>query len=194
MRSNERSAAALGLNVFGAKLYAFMLASAIAGVGGCTLAFLNPNVVFARFDVFTSISVVTATVVGGVGFIGGALIGSTMIAGGLVSRALDEFSELGLWLALIGGVLVIVVLRVGPGRRVRDEPQAAWPRGSRCCLAPGPMDVVLLSRSSPPVGRLRRHRVTPVTLTVAGLGVRFGGVAAVRDVSLTVSGPARCTG
>ena len=36
VRSNERAAAALGLNVLVAKLYAFMLASAIAGVGGCT--------------------------------------------------------------------------------------------------------------------------------------------------------------
>ena len=41
VRSNERSAAAVGVNVFGAKLYAFGLASAIAGVGGCILAFLT---------------------------------------------------------------------------------------------------------------------------------------------------------
>ena len=82
---------------------------------------------FARFDVFTSISVVTATVVGGVGFIGGALIGSTMVPGGLASRALDEISELGLWLALIGGVLVIVVLRMDQDGVFDDEPQD--PRG-----------------------------------------------------------------
>ena len=84
---------------------------AIAGVGGCILAFLNPNVVFGRFDLFTSISVVTATVVGGLGFIGGAVLGSTLIAGGLTSRLLDSISNLGLWLGLIGGVLVIVILR-----------------------------------------------------------------------------------
>ena len=82
VRSNERSAAAVGVNVYGVKLYAFMLASAIAGVGGCILAFLNPNVVFGRFDLFTSISVVTATVVGGLGFIGGAVLGATLIGGG----------------------------------------------------------------------------------------------------------------
>ena len=36
------------------------------------------------------------------------------------------------------------------------------------------------------VATSERHRVSPVTLKVTGLGVRFGGVAAVRDVSLTV--------
>jgi len=36
------------------------------------------------------------------------------------------------------------------------------------------------------VASSERHRVSPVTLKVAGLGVRFGGVAAVRDVNLTV--------
>ncbi len=186
VRSNERAAAALGLNVLVAKLYAFMLASAIAGVGGCVLAFLNPNVVFARFDVFTSISVVTATVVGGVGFIGGALVGSTMVPGGLASRALDEISGLGLWLSLIGGVLVIAVLRLDQdgvfemNRKLLAAATAKIRRWRAAGLLPPETTVAARVATS------ERHRVSPVTLKVTGLGVRFGGVAAVRDVSLTV--------
>ncbi|MCZ7525367.1 MAG: hypothetical protein M5U14_02630 [Acidimicrobiia bacterium] len=36
VRTNERAAAALGISVFGAKLYAFGLSAAIAGAGACS--------------------------------------------------------------------------------------------------------------------------------------------------------------
>ena len=39
VRTNERAAAALGISVPGAKLYAFGVAAAIAGLGGILLAF-----------------------------------------------------------------------------------------------------------------------------------------------------------
>ncbi len=44
MRTNERAAAALGISVFGVKLYAFGLAAAIAGIGGVVLAFRTTTV------------------------------------------------------------------------------------------------------------------------------------------------------
>ena len=51
-RSNERGAAALGINVAGAKLYAFTLGSGIAALGGLLLAFDQPTLTFANFTVF----------------------------------------------------------------------------------------------------------------------------------------------
>src|SRR5262249_9023712 len=42
VRTNERAAAALGVSVFGAKLYAFGLSSALAALGGILLAFETP--------------------------------------------------------------------------------------------------------------------------------------------------------
>src|SRR6185369_4927136 len=57
VRTNERAAAALGVSVFGAKLYAFGLGAALAGLGGILLAFETPTVTFSpTFDVFGSIS------------------------------------------------------------------------------------------------------------------------------------------
>jgi sulfate-transporting ATPase len=183
VRSGERPASALGINVYSAKLYAFMLASGIAGVGGCMLAFLNPNVVFSRFDVFTSISIVTATVVGGVGFIPGALLGSTLITGGITSRYLDKISDLGPWLGLIGGVFVIITLRFdadGMFEMNRKMLSALKRKLSRARPASP-------STSVPSVApRVERQRVTPMTLTVEGLGVRFGGVAAVDNMSIVI--------
>ena len=53
VRTNERAAAALGIGVIGAKLYAFGLAGAIAGVGGVLIAFRRPTVVFfPTFSIF----------------------------------------------------------------------------------------------------------------------------------------------
>ena len=184
VRSNERSAAAVGVNVYGVKLYAFMLASAIAGVGGCILAFLNPNVVFGRFDLFTSISVVTATVVGGLGFIGGAVLGSTLIGGGLTSRLLDSISNLGLWLSLIGGVLVIVILRFDQdGLFAMNRRMFARLVGA---LRREPSRTPVVTSMVSARERRERQRVTPMTLDVSGLTVRFGGVTAVSEMSLRV--------
>ena len=78
VRANERAAASLGISVIGAKLYAFGLSAAIAGLGGVLLAFRSRTVLFAQFNVFASIQVVVVTVLGGIGFIGGALFGGAI--------------------------------------------------------------------------------------------------------------------
>ena len=70
VRTNERAAAALGVNVFGAKLYAFTLASGIAGLGGILLAFRQQTLEFGPgtslpFDPFSSIQMIAGVVVGG---------------------------------------------------------------------------------------------------------------------------------
>jgi len=114
VRSNERAALALGVSVYTAKLYAFMLSAGIAAVGVSALAFLNSNVLFSRFDVFSSIGFITSTVVGGLGMVGGGVLGSTLVSGGISSRFLSSLSDtLNSYLPLIGGVLVIFVLLAG---------------------------------------------------------------------------------
>jgi ABC-type branched-subunit amino acid transport system ATPase component/ABC-type branched-subunit amino acid transport system permease subunit len=191
VRSGERPASALGVNVYAAKLFSFMLAAGIAGVGGCTLAFLNSNVIFSRFDIFTSISVVTATVVGGVGFIPGALLGSTLMTGGIVSRYLDKISDLGLWLGLIGGVFVIITLRSDPDGmfEMNRKLVAATVRRVKRSRVDHTRSVVRDGGTDPgsmTALRTERHRVVPTTLSVEGLSVRFGGVAAVDNMSLVI--------
>ncbi len=98
VRSNERAAVALGVNVAGVKLYAFTLAAAIASIGGVLLAFSQTSVLVrgpgVPFDVFTSVLVVAAVVAGGVGSPGGALLGSLLISGGITSELFDGVSSL----------------------------------------------------------------------------------------------------
>jgi ABC-type branched-subunit amino acid transport system ATPase component/branched-subunit amino acid ABC-type transport system permease component len=204
VRSNERASLALGISVYAAKLYAFMLAAGIAAVGVNLLAFINPKVVFSRFDIFASISFVTATVVGGLGMLGGALIGSTLIDGGITSRFLSDISStLNTYLPLIGGVSVLLVLRMG-GDGLFEQNRLmglALLRKLRGRSASAPAAATAASDGAPaepagPVSITRKRdrerlgaaavSVARKTLTVSGITVRFGGVTAVRDMSITV--------
>src|SRR5439155_26848674 len=47
VRTNERAAAALGINVPGAKLYAFALSGLVAALGGIVLAFRTENITYS---------------------------------------------------------------------------------------------------------------------------------------------------
>jgi ABC-type branched-subunit amino acid transport system ATPase component/ABC-type branched-subunit amino acid transport system permease subunit len=187
VRSNERAAMSLGISVYGAKLYAFTLSSGIAAIGVMIYAFLNSSVVFSQFDVFSSITVVTSAVVGGVGIIGGSLVGANLISGGLSSQFLSSLSvTLNEWLPLIGGVSVLLILRSSPDglfelNRVLIVNGIRKVRGS-LRHGPAPLKAVktVHEKEPDPVA------VAPKTLVVRDLSVHFGGVHAVSNMSLTV--------
>jgi ABC-type branched-subunit amino acid transport system ATPase component/branched-subunit amino acid ABC-type transport system permease component len=192
LRSNERAAASLGLQSSALKAYAFVLAAGIAGVGGVLYAFAQPTVVFDgttdNFSVFASILILAMTVAGGVGTVGGALIGSLMLAGGIVSQLLNGWSSINDYLPLIGGIGLVLVLMQGPdglfeynrlllvkagaklSRFVPTLPRLPWPRHPHDPMRATETSVV----------------VKPATLTVKGLSVSFGGIKALRDVDLVI--------
>ncbi len=184
VRSNERAAAALGVNVFAGKLYAFALASALAALAGVLLAFQGATVLPAQFDVLTSITVIGVAVVGGIGSIGGALLAATLLPGGVGTQLLHGVDNLERYLPLASGLFLLYVLRSGRnglyemnahlvrriGRLVR------WP--SRPKAAPARRDEREALDVPDHVHRPQR------TLHVSGLRVQFGGVVAVDDVSL----------
>jgi ABC-type branched-subunit amino acid transport system ATPase component/branched-subunit amino acid ABC-type transport system permease component len=187
MRSNERACAALGISVYRIKIYAFMVAGAIAAVGGVLFAFLQPAVIVTQFDVLSSINLVTVTVVGGVGMIGGAIVGATLIPGGIATELLHNFLNLDPWLPLIGGINLIIVLRAAPnGIYVlnRDLARKLTQKLARRLRksAPKPASTAReRPRANAPV-----RKVPPGSLRIDGLRVQFGGVVALSDVSLEV--------
>jgi sulfate-transporting ATPase len=171
VRSNERAAAALGISVFGAKLYAFGVAAAIAAVGGIVIIFRNPTAVFIpEFSVFQSIFVVVYAVIGGVGYVLGAVIGGIFSPGGFSTKLMGgnlPGDEQRVYLGII--LLLVLVLRPNGVASIAD-----WVTRR-------------LRRTPKAVEELPDATVEPVeakTLTIRGLGVRFGGVQAVSDVSL----------
>jgi ABC-type branched-subunit amino acid transport system ATPase component/ABC-type branched-subunit amino acid transport system permease subunit len=193
VRTNERAAAALGISVPGAKIYAFAVSAGIAAVGGILLAFRKDVIVYgSEFSNFTSILVVAWAFIGGIGFLFGPLSGATLSPGSLGAQLSNViFSGVTQYITLIGGVIVVLLVlqnQDGIAKESVDQLQFVGAKLRHAIPrlpAPKPQTVVL-----PPE---RREVVTPKTLEVSNLTVRYGGVTAVDDVSFTVT-PGRITG
>lgn len=186
VRSNERAAASLGVNVSATKSYAFALSAAIASIGGTVLAFSRPAVEFSGFTVFLSIMIVAVTVVGGIGYVGGAIIGSTMMAGGIGSMVFHSWPEVHNFMPLAAGIILLMTLLVAPdglfelNRKliVDDIPWRKIFTFGRSARKRATNEVVAAREAV---------RVAPRSLVVDDLSVSFGGVHAVRNVSITVN-------
>ncbi len=120
IRDSEAACATFGLNLVGTRLAVFMLSAAIAGLGGAIyatqLASIGPN----NFDFFTGLPIFMLVVIGGAGFVGGALLAGVSLAG-----LLPFLSSLWSWFANIETMLPGLA-GIGLGR----QPSGAAPQFS----------------------------------------------------------------
>jgi ABC-type branched-subunit amino acid transport system permease subunit len=112
VRTNERAAAAAGIDVTRTKLSAFALSAFLAGIGGTLLAYQRQALSADSFAVFESLALLALTYLAGIASIGGALLAGVLVQGGLLSVALD--SESSPYQFAINGVALIVVAIVYP--------------------------------------------------------------------------------
>jgi sulfate-transporting ATPase len=193
VRTNERAAAALGISVPGAKLYAFGLSAAIAGLGGILLVFRLSSVDYKEFTNFTSITDVGLGLLGGLGYLVGPVIGATLAGGAFSQQLLTSiFSDgVGKYIDLIGGISILAIVLLNQDGIAREQINQI--RGLRTMLG------ARLPRLAPRVPRARElpdREVVPVsprTLQVHDLSVAYGGNVAVDSVSLAIE-PGRVTG
>jgi ABC-type branched-subunit amino acid transport system ATPase component/ABC-type branched-subunit amino acid transport system permease subunit len=191
VRSNERAAAGLGINVIGIKIYAFAVGAGIAGLGGVLIAFQQSNVQFTSFDVFGSILLVQYGVIGGLGWVSGVVGGATAAPGALISEITNNvfpnLNNVDAWLAVLSGVGVIQLLRQSP-----DGLAALWATQARRFIrrikrqsgqVPTPAPTGVTDSAAMPVELSRRG----LALEVSNVSVGFGGVIAVDDVSFEVA-------
>ncbi|HLL69392.1 MAG TPA: branched-chain amino acid ABC transporter permease/ATP-binding protein [Micromonosporaceae bacterium] len=134
VRNNERAAKALGIDVVGAKLYAFTLAGVIAGAGGVLMIFNQSIPQFVGFDPLVGLSTLLGAVIGGIGFISGAVIGGMFHNAGLPNAVLHPVvGELSWWIQffpLATGVVLVIQLMVDPdGIAAGGRSSAAGRRG-----------------------------------------------------------------
>jgi ABC-type branched-subunit amino acid transport system ATPase component/branched-subunit amino acid ABC-type transport system permease component len=193
VRTNERAAASLGINVMVAKLFAFSLASAIAALGGIALAFRLSSISYQSFSNFTSITYVGLALLGGVGQLLGAFVGSTLATAGINQETLETTWEgVGRWIQLISGIGILLTLLI-----YKDGVAAEWVRMSRAIKKmrkwSRPYTIELADVADPRTTADHSARVPARTLTIDGLTVRYGAVVAVHDVSYRLE-PGTITG
>jgi len=178
VRTNERAAASLGISVFSVKLYAFGLASGIAAVGGILTGFQVPVITYSSFNVFNSINSIGHAVIGGLGFVLAAVAGAPNASGGIGTRIIDLI-HIGKWDQLIGGMILLVILIGNQDGVAAVISHQLRPRMLKLKLANAP-------KQRPALAEPSLEHVTPASLKVTGLTVRFGTVTAVQDASFEV--------
>jgi ABC-type branched-subunit amino acid transport system ATPase component/ABC-type branched-subunit amino acid transport system permease subunit len=180
VRDNERVAMSLGISVARTKVYAFSLASAVASIAGVLVAYSNTSVDYSQFDVLASVNVVLVSVIGGVGSIFGAAIAGISATGGVIEKSLSDVVSLQGWYPFVAALVLLLTVVLSPdGVAIAYQMAYHRIRSRRAIVAvqkPAPV-----SAKPAPVSAI--ERVEPHTLSVESICVRFGGVAAVRNVS-----------
>ena len=142
----------------------------IAGVGGVLIGFRRPSVVFyPTFSVFQSILVVLYAVIGGIGYVIGALVGAVLAPGAIVPYAFGDLFDSAQAVQLTLGIVVFGVLLVVPNG-----------------LASLVTKLRLGMQRSAGLEPAGRPTISPKTLEAEGVRVRFGVVDALDGVSITV--------
>jgi branched-chain amino acid transport system permease protein len=115
VRSNERAAAAAGINVRNVKLAAFGISSFIAGIAGALYGYNFSSVTVTRFSALTALSLIAFAYVGGVTMVSGALFAGLISVEALFPYALEKwFGIAGNWALLFAGLALIVTLIQNP--------------------------------------------------------------------------------
>jgi len=193
VRANERSAAGIGVNVVFVKVLSFAIASFIAGLAGCLLAYRQSIVTWESFAAILGLTIVSTAYLAGITSVFGGVQAGIIAAGGIVFFLVDKwFNVGGDTFIIISGVLLILTLMRNPegiaagGHELADK-YAEWRarREAAKVLAEEDVDVpsdarpAVVTRTPPPAD-------APIVLEVEGLTVQYGGVVAVSDISLRV--------
>ncbi|MGH3250938.1 MAG: branched-chain amino acid ABC transporter permease, partial [Trebonia sp.] len=115
VRSNERAAAAAGIDVRRVKLTAFMVSALIAGICGALYAYNFGTVSSDLFGSVNSLVIIAYAYFGGITMITGALFAGLGATQGLIPQAFDTWWGLnGNWALLIGAIGLLVTLVGNP--------------------------------------------------------------------------------
>ena len=171
---------AMGASVFRHKLLVFLISALLASLSGWLFAHIQRTVNPSPFGIAHSLDYLFMAVLGGAGHIWGAFVGAaftTMLKDVLQGWLPALFGAGGSYEMIVFGILLIIVLKVSPGgiwalvqRRLPQTRQARHPGGGPA--APLPL------RAKPAVDR--------VVLEVRNIHKRFGGLAAVQNISFSL--------
>ncbi|HLL79743.1 MAG TPA: branched-chain amino acid ABC transporter permease [Ktedonobacteraceae bacterium] len=124
VRDNETGATIMGVNLFEAKMGAFILSSFLAGIAGALFASYSRYIIPDYWSLILSIQFVAAIIIGGVASVWGSILGAAFVFG--LPLVIDHFSLLptsggtgiitsGDLNALLYGLLIVAFLLFEPG-------------------------------------------------------------------------------
>jgi branched-chain amino acid transport system permease protein len=124
VRDNETGATIMGVNLFEAKMGAFILSSFLAGIAGALFASYSRYIIPTYWSLTLSIQFVAAIIIGGIASVWGSILGAAFVFG--LPLVIDHFSLLpvssgsgiissGDLNALLYGLLIVIFLLFEPG-------------------------------------------------------------------------------
>ncbi len=197
VRANERSAAAAGIAVSRTKIVAFAIGAFIAGIGGALLGYAQTLATADAFTAIGGLGLFATVYIAGVTSLAGGIVAGVVAPGGILYTLLNNAFSLGYWYDIVAGVgLILTVIAepegiVGPWHRLVDRLHDRVTR--QAARAPEAYDESFLDDVEAPATSTAVP-ATPVTaaplgdtvLRLQSVGVRYGGVVAVDDVSFDV--------
>ncbi len=179
LKGGSQMAEAMGINTFRYKVTIFLIAALLASTGGWLLAHFQLTVNPSAFGLKMGIEYLFMTVVGGVGYVWGAIVGAGLI------KLLDDYLQVALP-ALIGtsGSYEVIVFGIAMVLVLKYMPDGLWsmvsaylPRATRRVDWQGAKE--LPTRQKPSQGES--------VLAVQQVRKQFGGLVAVNDISFDIA-------
>jgi ABC-type branched-subunit amino acid transport system ATPase component/ABC-type branched-subunit amino acid transport system permease subunit len=186
LKSGAGMAESMGVNTASYKIIIFVWAALLACLSGWMYAHMQRAVSPSPFGLNYGIEYLFMAVVGGAGYVWGAIVGSAVILGlkdqlqNWLPKILDTNTNVEL---IVFGVLLVLMLQYA-ANGIWPILSAGWARltgsnASRRQLAPPPSAEPLPQRDRPQRGEL--------VLEVDAIRKQFGGLVAVNDISFKVS-------
>jgi branched-chain amino acid transport system permease protein len=178
LKGGSQMAEAMGISTFRYKVTIFLIAALFASIAGWLLAHFQRTVNPSAFGLKMGIEYLFMAVIGGVGYVWGAIVGAALI------KLLDDYLQVALP-ALIGtsGSYEVIVFGVAMVLVLKYMPDGIWSLVARKLpRPPRKMDwqeaEPLNARSKPAMGEL--------VLKVDKIRKQFGGLTAVNDISFDI--------
>jgi len=179
LKGGTQMAEAMGINTFRYKVTIFFIAALFAAVAGWLLAHFQRTVNPSAFGLKMGIEYLFMTVVGGVGYVWGAIVGAGLV------KLLDDWLQVALP-ALIGtsGSYEVIVFGVVLVLVLKYLPEGLWSVVAR--RFPKPDRVVDWADADDLPVRAKPQNGERV-LVIDSIRKQFGGLVAVNDVSFDIA-------
>jgi ABC-type branched-subunit amino acid transport system ATPase component/ABC-type branched-subunit amino acid transport system permease subunit len=193
IREDEAAAAAVGINTWLVKLWAFVISAGIAALLGVVYAqmlfVVTPETLFG---IGISVQAIIVNLVGGIGYAAGPLLGTLIIVP--ISQALDaKFGSISGASQLVYGLVLIVVVLLIPRGLIDRLGQSSYFsrvkfRRQRFRGEPGPTDPTPPAIPSTPslAARYDGPGKDSLLLKAVGISKAYGGIGALRNIDLEV--------